>query len=52
MWKSSGTSSLIAECEAGQEGNERLLVPNPTPETVVDFEDAAADADEEESGRC
>jgi hypothetical protein len=47
MQKSSSASSLMAECEAGQEENERLLVPDSTSETIVDFEDAAVDADEE-----
>ena len=50
MQKSSSGSSLIAECEAGQKGNDRLLVPDPTPETIVDFEGPVVDADEEEYG--
>jgi hypothetical protein len=48
MQKSSSASSLIAECEAGKERDERLLASEPTPETIEDFEDAAVDADEEE----
>ncbi|KIM76532.1 hypothetical protein PILCRDRAFT_91595 [Piloderma croceum F 1598] len=48
MQNSSSASSLIVKCEVGQEGNERLLVPDRTPETIVDFEDIAVDTDEEE----
>ena len=48
--KSNSVRSLMAECETGQEGNDRLLVPDPTPETIVDFVDRAVDADEEEYG--
>jgi hypothetical protein len=50
MQKSSSASSLIAECKAGQEGNDRPLDPDPTPEMIVDFEDPGVDADEEEYG--
>ncbi|KIM73135.1 hypothetical protein PILCRDRAFT_93207 [Piloderma croceum F 1598] len=44
MQKSSSASSLIAECKAGQEANDRLPVPDPTSKTIVDFEDPAVDA--------
>jgi hypothetical protein len=49
--KNSSASSLIAECEAGPEGNDRLLVSDPTPEMIVDFEDPAVDADAGNTGR-
>jgi len=48
MQKNNSASSLIVECESGRERNERLLVPDPPSATIVDFEDTAADADEEE----
>jgi hypothetical protein len=38
------------ECEAGQEGNNRPLHPDPILEMIVDFKDPAVDADEEEYG--
>jgi hypothetical protein len=51
MQKSRSASSLIVEGEPGQEGNERSSVPESAPLAIVDSEDPAVDADEQNTER-